>query len=316
MYSRPIRVCVRLVVSRSAAINITCPVPNSLVRTSSEYLYPCTVEYSLIAAAIAYKIYRNVGRDKENREADEESKFELYKNNPTDCHKANKGLFLGLFTLAAMIIAVNVFFFIFDDKHTTYMASENTPTYVFLVTEIALLTCACVAVLFGFCRLRLLRFSSVEKNFENVLIYMSFLGLCMYNAFAIVSCLSDIFDYDMLKVLSLACVTLYIVQASLQIVFILDGLRRRPANSAQVHAKPGRELVTFLLLCNIALWVANTFELEKAERIPLYSNFYGPLQWGIISYCCIPMTIFFRFHSTVCLAHIWRNSYILKRKKA
>ena len=38
---------------------------------------------------------------------------------------------------------------------------------------------------------------------------------------------------------------------------------------AQVRNKPGREVVTFLLVCNLAMWAINTLETNRADSHPI-----------------------------------------------
>lgn len=94
-----------------------------------------------------------------------------------------------------------------------------------------------------------------------------------------------------------------------QAIFILDGLCRRAENDVQVEAKPGRAVVTFLLVCNLALWVVSMFEIKKTMVVPFHLEFYGILPWNIMLHLCVPLFIYFRFHSAICLSKIWYNAY-------
>ena len=38
---------------------------------------------------------------------------------------------------------------------------------------------------------------------------------------------------------------------------------------SQVKKKPGREVVTFLLVCNLAMWAINTLETNRADSHPV-----------------------------------------------
>jgi len=89
----------------------------------------------------------------------------------------------------------------------------------------------------------------------------------------------------------------------------VDGFHRCVHTSTQADAKPGRALVTLLLLLNLSQWIVCIFEEKKAEELPLHADFYGHLPWSIISHLCIPLVIFYRFHSTVCLSDIWNTAY-------
>ena len=112
----------------------------------------------------------------------------------------------------------------------------------------------------------------------------------------------------------------------------------------QVRNKPGREVVTFLLVCNLAMWAINTLETNRADSHPiqviiasliivfvlknsrseqkwhllrhnfvLQVDFYGGTwAWPIITHISMPLAIFYRFHSTVCLCEVWKRSFKYK----
>ena len=40
----------------------------------------------------------------------------------------------------------------------------------------------------------------------------------------------------------------------------------------QVRNKPGREVVTFLLVCNLAMWAINTLETNRADSHPIQAS--------------------------------------------
>ena len=284
-----------------------CEVADTLARRASPYLYPCIIEYSLIAAAIVFKMYQSVGRC--GRHVFSVTGDQTI--NQADCHKANKGLFLGLFVTILTLIAVSSFF-VFDER----FENSDTASYIFYITEITLLFLSCMVVIIGFFKLQKLKFSpSEEGSFDPGLLIISLFGLCTFNTFLLVSSVANLKEYGLLSYLSLGASALAFVQASLQTIFILDGLRRCADNDNHMNTKPGRTVVTFLLLCNLSLWVVNTFEVKKAESVRIHPQYYGTLPWNIISHICIPLIIFFRFHSTVCLSDIWINAYLIKRKE-
>jgi hypothetical protein len=70
--------------------------------------------------------------------------------------------------------------------------------------------------------------------------------------------------------------------------------------------------VTFLLICNITMWIIYTFEVQKVKDSPVQLRFFGFYAWSMIQRICLPMCIFFRFHSSVILVEIWKNSYKTK----
>ena len=79
-----------------------------------------------------------------------------------------------------------------------------------------------------------------------------------------------------------------------------------------MRQKPGREVVTFLLICNLAMWCINTFETSRSDAHPKQLHFFGFWAWTIISHVSMPLAIFYRFHCTVCLCEIWKRAYKYK----
>lgn len=111
-------------------------------------------------------------------------------------------------------------------------------------------------------------------------------------------------------ILYLAKCTLEVCQALSQFFFIVEASRRGPCCRNQARIKPGRSAIVFLLINNLALWLMNTFEFRESEnQLILHRQYYGIRTWPVITCCFVPLIIFFRFHSTVCLAQIWSKLY-------
>lgn len=103
-----------------------------------------------------------------------------------------------------------------------------------------------------------------------------------------------------------------LLQTTLQTIFILDAWWRRCGSPAQARAKPGRQLVTFLLVTNMALWAVSRLQNSRADYHPVELRFYGYWVWTIISHIAMPLAVFYRFHSTVCLCEIWKSTYKMR----
>ena len=76
----------------------------------------------------------------------------------------------------------------------------------------------------------------------------------------------------------------FFFQVMLQLLFITDAQRRRIHSNDHNSSKPGRQVVTFLLICNITMWIIYTFEVQKVKDSPvqvknLIDNFSN-LQWA------------------------------------
>ena len=59
------------------------------------------------------------------------------------------------------------------------------------------------------------------------------------------------------------------MQVFLQLLFITDAQRRRIHSNSHDSTKPGRQVVTFLLICNFTMWIIYTFEVQKVEDSPI-----------------------------------------------
>ncbi|XP_033743719.1 proton channel OtopLc-like isoform X1 [Pecten maximus] len=292
--------------------NITgsCYRQETLARSASPYLFPSLIIYSIIAAGIIYRLYQYIGVRIKQRWPSHTS---LTSSVPAgaaaiDCEKANKGLFLGLLVAVLTLIAMAIFF-VFD----TRVESPDNAIKVFFTTEIILMVITSVGIVWGYMRLSILKFlKTIFFSVDSVLLLVALSGSYIYLCFTLISVFSFCSEMgtDTIKgILSLVTIALAICQITLQTVFILDGLCRCAENDEQMMAKPGRAVVTFLLICNLAMWIVSMFEMKKTKVVEMHENFYGILAWNIINHLCVPLLIFFRFHSAICLSKIWYNAY-------
>ncbi|GFN98271.1 otopetrin-1 [Plakobranchus ocellatus] len=278
----------------------------TLARTASPYLFPCTIIYSIIAAGIIYRMYQYVGVKVTQRWPSHTS---LTSSVPAgavgmDCEKANKGLFSGLLIAVITLIAIATFF-VFESR----LKQPTSAIKIFFVMEIALILITGSCILLGMFRFVSLKFLENYLSLDAVLLVISLGGCYVYLSFTLISSASMVAHHDVIAILSLAVICVGLLESTIQAIFILDGLSRRAENDAQVEAKPGRAVVTFLLVCNLALWVVSMFEIRKTMVVPFHKEFYGILPWNIMLHLCVPLFIYFRFHSAICLSKIWYHAY-------
>ena len=62
---------------------------------------------------------------------------------------------------------------------------------------------------------------------------------------------------------------------------------------------PGRNVCNFLLLCNLAMWIIDTFELQNCDSGAVEAEIFGVGTWVVIQRLTCPLIIFFRFHAFV-----------------
>ncbi|XP_022241970.1 otopetrin-2-like isoform X1 [Limulus polyphemus] len=274
------------------------------------YLYPFTIEYSLLLAGVWFILWQNIGRQHshanphpfhqkiDTKEGIEEVNYQSNLFISADCHASNKGLFAGLFLVLISIITVIIFF--------VAMSGEKfvmTGITVHTLQEGILTGLALIAVLISFRQTSLLDINLHPITFlDDVLMFIP-LPFFFVNGF-----LSIMADSHARHHVRVGINVLIIVQVVVQTVFIIDGLRRCSNSHALRYKKPGRELITFLIICNLSMWIVNTFEHKSVENYHEQTHFFGSI-WSIVSHATLPLMLFYRFHASVCLADIWKSGY-------
>lgn len=286
------------------------------VEAAAPYLYPCTIEYSLMCAGILYIMWTNVGKrprrptrteletDSEGGDDEEEQRAQRMS---VDCTSSSRGLFLGILLMVGTVISIIAFYMLVNQEemgNSAIILTHTSGTFIYTVTLLALLLAA------G--RMKNLRFNNQqEANLEDILILISYTGLLVFIIFSLIA--SILAETSTMSTLTILSNISMLVQATVQTIFMLAGDRMSAANEQQVRKKPGREFITFLLISNFSMWAINTFQTQTPHHNPIQVNFYGPEAWAIFTHISVPLGIYYRFHSTVCFSNIWKNAW--KKRK-
>ncbi|EFX82850.1 hypothetical protein DAPPUDRAFT_302343 [Daphnia pulex] len=296
----------------------------TLTQNASPFLFPCAIEYSLICAAIMYEIWKHTGKDCHNRlmlvhgindspagtrtprtpggSYHPCSQRRSPHHYSVDCTNANKGLFFGIFVLVLSILAMILFFVLIHREDYKSVAIT-----IIHVAEFVLYMMTLIAVLIGIKQVSQLQFdTSHPLDLDNILLIVAFTGVIAYNVFTIVGTqFSDHPD----RILVLMNALTAVVQAVAQTVFVLGSSKRHLYTRRQEQSKPGREVITFLMVTNFVMWAIITLEKSRVDAHPVQSQFFGQWPWTIITNISSPLAIFYRYHSTVCLCEIWKRCY-------
>ncbi|XP_064645203.1 proton channel OtopLc-like [Lineus longissimus] len=293
---------------------IICHHAHTLSDRSAPYLFPCLIEYSLIGAAVAYRTFLNIGKRVAKGDSVDDVAGVQY-SEPVECHKSNRGLFMGLLVILVTFVSVALFFVLEEDSSKQDMSSG-----IFLSTEIFLFIIGIITCLIGLCYTKRLAYVGLldEDFFDDKLLLIAQMGVYLLSTCVAISSATALFQAGVhgkmiLPIMYLCMAILNFIQSSIQTVFILDGLRRCAATDDHMTKKPGRAVITFLLVCNLAMWTVNTFEIKKAEVVDIHVDFFRYMPWSIIMHLCLPLVIFYRFHSSVCLSDVWHNAYVKRR---
>ncbi|XP_041973043.1 proton channel OtopLc-like [Aricia agestis] len=310
----------------------------SLIQNASPFLFPCTIEYSLICAVILYEMWKEVKCTPE----DFEKKFNygvknksrnnsvtpekilqqfagmLGVNSPlgsrntlhhfsVDCSHAHRGLIAGILLIVLTIISLIMFFVLANNKSTI-----NDAIFEVNICELILYSLSIMASLAALKQMRVLpykRKTQAVLGLDTSLLILAQSGMFVYCMFSLIGCHHSLYLTQGTDLTGFFSEFLSLIQTILQTLFIIDAWWRRSSSSEHRRNKPGRQLVTFLLVANMAMWAINTLEKNRAEFRPAHLAFYGPWAWTIITHVSMPLAIFYRFHSTICLFEIWKNSF-------
>jgi len=289
------------------------PVLHKLVEDSAPFLFPCTIEFSLICAAVLFIMWRHVTTEHEVYKLAKLRGVKGFQpavscqRYSVDCGRASIGLFLGIVVVVVTIISL-ILFFVFISEEEDRM--QHSAVQVALFSELAMYGLTSLATVVGMLQMRKLWFdSSRTLELDSLLLVVAQTGVFLYSAFSIIGASSQV----EIQLTPLLASLLTLSQATLQTLFILDASRRVVATTSQLIEKPGRQVVTFLLVSNLAMWLLNTLETSRTDAHPMMVEFYGgSWAWPMISHISMPLAIFYRFHSTVCLFEIWKKTFKLR----
>lgn len=96
------------------------------------------------------------------------------------------------------------------------------------------------------------------SKLDDILLFIAIPAFFMETTFTMVPA---IVNGSTLKIAIAMC---QLIQVMIQTPFIIDGLRRCSNAVALRKKKPGRELVIFLTIANITLWIFYTFSVKTA----------------------------------------------------
>ncbi|XP_017054751.1 proton channel OtopLc isoform X8 [Drosophila ficusphila] len=293
----------------------------TIVYDSAPYLYPFIIEYSLIGAVVLYVMWKHIGRyPGRMNDEDLEHRLEVMlsrravamaqqaRSGRVDCVGSSKGLFFGLLLLVGALICLILFFVLVRHQQFSLLA-----IYLADASHCVLMAFAILAIIVGFIRVKNLKFRCEEQsNLNDILLRISAFGLFTYSVFSIIAGSLKVLESEpSLLVTTTGGVAVF--QVILQLLFIADVSRRRVHLPEHDRSKPGRQIVTFLLICNVAMFAIYTFEAQKVFANPVSRyvqlEFYGFVPWSIIQRITLPLCIFHRFHSAVTLAEIWKTTY-------
>ncbi|XP_068435436.1 proton channel OTOP2-like [Clinocottus analis] len=321
---------------RASYGDIKCNCSHSVCNTFKDafyYLYPFNIEYSLFASAMAYVMWKNIGRLMGDH-----------------CHHSvkfcPKDVRLGLAMGILLVVAGLVTFIVYEvDILTEDEKTRNKALLIHFVMNIAIASLMCLSTVIGCIVFRLDHREHVsEKNptrsLDVGLLVGASMGQIIISYFSIVAAVAT-GARGYLNALNLCWAVLTVLQLGLQNYFIVEGLHREPFHVLQeaalhtnAHAfrehpemsvvlerhksrcsmtseKPIwrrrvlKEVCAFLLLANIILWIMPAFGARPQFDHLTEIKFYKFTMWAAIVNIGLPFGIFYRMHSVASLFEVY-----------
>ncbi|XP_065090977.1 proton channel OtopLc-like [Ochlerotatus camptorhynchus] len=285
----------------------------SLVQNASPFLFPCTIEYSLICAVILFEMWKKLRETERGRNGSRKSSRKSLTGKSAhllsiDCSNAQRGMFGGILVIVLTIIVLIMYFVLHKEMYFQRMATIEVT-----ISEIIIYTITAFAVVWAMIQMRDLKFSQKKGDggirLDCTLLVLAQIGIYIYCMFSMIGTFFSIGITEHASIYSLVAEMISLIQTTLQTLFVMNAWWRRCKGAKQNRTKPGRETITFLLIANMAIWIINTLIKTNASFRPTLMAFYGIWAWTIITHISMPLAIFYRFHSTICLFEVWKNTY-------
>ncbi|XP_017316544.1 proton channel OTOP2 [Ictalurus punctatus] len=311
----------------------------SIFEEAYYYLYPFNIEYSLFASAMAYVMWKNVGRLLDDH-GHHEHRFRM------------RDVLIGPACGLLVLVAGLTIFVVYEvDVSSDEKEKKDTALIMYYVANTITVVMMSVAAAGGCALYRLeQREHAVGKNptrsLDVGLLLGASVGQLTISYFTIVAVLA-IGVGGLVNALNLAWSVLTVIELCVQNVFIIEGLRREPHQDTrrasifsnllalQAHDECRRssnvltprgsiaivvhkplpwkrkllkEISSFLLLSNIILWIMPAFGARPEFDNHLGGDFYQSSMWGAVVNIGLPFGIFYRMHSVASLFEVFLTS--------
>ncbi|XP_051995065.1 proton channel OTOP2 [Xyrauchen texanus] len=303
------------------------------------YLYPFNIEYSLFASAMAYVMWKNVGRQMDEHHS-HNHRFSLW--------DVMVGPMAGIIILVVGLATFVVYEVDIAMEGLKKKQFALIMHYIMNIVAIFLMSIATLVgcVLFHLDKREQVSGKNPTRSLDVGLLVGASMGQFLICYFTIVAVLASGVKGHV-NGLNLACSILTVIQLCLQNAFLIKGLHREPfnetdeatvfANVRAVQREPERrsssivpahalpipmtllqgslswkrrilkEICAFLLLCNVILWIMPAFGARPQFDNTIGFEIYKLQTWSAVVNIGMPFGIFYRMHSVaslfeVCLA--------------
>ncbi|CAD5234283.1 unnamed protein product [Bursaphelenchus xylophilus] len=271
-------------------------------------LTTCIVEYSVIGAAIMFVLWRSIDDHciPPSYRPKRKNKVRI------DCSASSAGLFAGVLFLICALVSIGIYT-IFSQH-----SDDRGALLVFRLSDFALFCFTLIGCIVGLYRMRFLHYQSLQimtnaEFLDEILLIIGLLGELIHSSTGLMCWITTQSEWGQNKMETYMLVVFVVreIQVIVQAVFILVSSRLRAQSPKAMSQKPGKQFVTFLLIANVSLFFFHTLEgMKSVFGDAIASRRTKP--YATLICAVAPLVVFYRFHSSVCLAEIWKHCYNTK----
>ncbi|CAJ0935302.1 unnamed protein product, partial [Mesorhabditis belari] len=283
---------------------------------TSTIFVTCLVEYFLIGSGMMFVLWLEIGgKSIQSRQIPVNHR----RNSMiADCSRSTTGLFGGILYMCLAVVAIAINIILEHHVPINHDPDEEPIAFYWLGTaQLLLYLWILVIIFYGLWRMRNLQYRADPRRksgeiLDRILLVIGVFGEILFCFIAIDLWLENKKTDDgwsrFQPIYFLFVYILRLSSALSQAMFILLSGRLIARNENEQKVKSGKQSITFLLVANISLFIFTMYESMRSNLpIELSSLAYPYLIYGIS-----PFTVFYRFHSAVCLLEIYRKTYNTK----
>ncbi|XP_066468975.1 proton channel OTOP3 [Tiliqua scincoides] len=302
-------------------------------------LYPFNTEYCLISCSMLYVMWKNVGRRIAHHHAScIKSRFQL--------HGVIFGPLFGISAAIIGICIFLVYQIQITSSSSNHQAFILYYSYYIVLLPVMAVGALVGTVIHGLEERELDTLKNPTRSLDVVLLMGTALGQIGMSYFSIVAIVATN-PKDLLNSIIIAYSVSIIIQHITQNIFIIEGLHRQPVGSKETETKGEKgegsspkvcalemkqdirrvsqayiqtynhlnwkrkglkEISSFLIMCNIILWIMPSFGAHPVFENGLEKSFYGYSTWFVIVNFGLPLGVFYRMHSVGDLLEVYRSA--------
>lgn len=279
---------------------------NTTAIKGSPYLMPFFVEFSLTSVGVVYRILQNVGTTPTKPQLVLIDRKNEHLLTAQSCSPLDPFTYGG-WLLKILTIVVTVVFILIQEGIITPQDAKISGS-IYTGTQYVLLAIALVVTSGAAYHTSKCHYVRHNKDsfFDEMLLLLSLGGFYFLLAFVIIaSCYMSIEPgMSPISELYILWAVISYIQATVQVIYIRDGLRRRALTRYCLTNRVAKTFIILTAVVNECLWVVMSFMLKEITSSKLMIKFYSSLTWVIISSTFMPLAIFFRFHSAACISDV------------